>query len=93
MFVRYGPGVLSETEYRWLLRERLAHYVWDQIKQRLRPSRKHDRKFHEFHRKTVDLLVAEADGDRDVRLAGAVVRRLLRSNGESASGLTGTRPR
>jgi len=79
MLLRYGPEALSPDRYRKQLRRELRWYVQYHVKQALRPSRRHDRVFHVYHRKTVDLISAAAPEDRDVKRAMAVVRPLLRS--------------
>ncbi len=66
MLIRYGPGVLSEAEYRRQLRVELRRYVWWQAKQTLRPSRLRDKEFQTYQRSAVDKIAAEAAGDTEV---------------------------
>ena len=77
MLIRYGPGLLTETEYRQQLRRLLRSYVRWHLEQRLRPSRRQDRDVRAFHRRVIGLIGAEAPDDADVRLSMALARFLL----------------
>ncbi len=78
MLMRYGPEVLSDSEYRRRLRYLLKRCVWWQAKQSLRPSRLRDKEFQTYQRSAVDKIVAEAADDRQVLRAMALVRLSLR---------------
>ena len=78
MLIRYGPGTVDEAEYRARLRLELRRYVKFHAKQSVKPSRRRDKEFRAFHRRTVQLITAEANGDDDVRRAMGVVQTLLR---------------
>ena len=72
-----GTPVLSQTEYRARLRERLKNYVWWHIKQFPRISRVRDPEFFEYHRRKRSQILAEANRDPEVTAAMVVVEALL----------------
>jgi glycosyltransferase involved in cell wall biosynthesis len=75
--IRYGPQLLSSREYRARLRKWLVRYgVW-LAKQAVRPSRRKQPEFAEFHRKEIDNLMQLCRTDREAYLALATYRRLL----------------
>jgi glycosyltransferase involved in cell wall biosynthesis len=84
MLIRYGPQVLSWTEYRSRLQTELRRYVGWQAKQRLKPSRLRDAEFRDYHRRVIDEIEADAAGDREVRRAMTVIRWLLGQPGARA---------
>jgi glycosyltransferase involved in cell wall biosynthesis len=85
MLIRYGPEVMTSTEYRHVLREGLADYVAQQrrlflsrhTKGRVMRSRKPDREAIGFHERAIELLAAEAPEDRDVQRAVRALRFYL----------------
>lgn len=79
MLMRYGPGVIERQQYRELLHQRLREYVSYHVKQRIKPSRRRDRAFHDFHHSRVQLLRALAGEDPVVPRAAALVDWLLRT--------------
>jgi glycosyltransferase involved in cell wall biosynthesis len=76
--IRYGPLVLSPSEYREELRQQLRAYIVMLAKQRVKPSRWGDDEFHSFSRHAINRIVAESDDDPDVRRALNFARLLLR---------------
>lgn len=80
MLVRYGPGALSQSEYRARLRLELRAYVKWHLKQSLKPSRHRDEDFRAYHRRVAGLIAAEANGDGDARRAMRVVLTLMRGS-------------
>lgn len=85
MLVRYGPATVPEDEYRRELRRQLREYVSWQFKQYTRLSRRRDHHFQAFHRDAVELLLAEAPTDPDVRRAAAVLHHLVRRRRQARS--------
>ena len=80
LHMRYGPSVLTSQEYRSGLRWWLRQYLWWHAKQRLRPSRRNDMEFHDFHRRQVRLIAAEAPDDREVQWSMRFIGSLLRDD-------------
>ena len=87
MLLRYGPLVLSAEEFRSRLRYELSVYLWFHAKQRVKPSRWHDRDFHTFHRRMLRLLRGESRDDKDVKVATAVIGAFLARVGEASGPL------
>ncbi len=87
MLLRYGPCVLSANEFRSRLRYELSVYLWFHAKQRIKPSRRHDRDFHTFHRRMLKLLRSESGDDREVELVTAAIGALLADVGEASGPL------
>ena len=79
MLVRYGRQLLGEERWRRAMRDWLTSYLWYLGKQRVKPSRRKDRRFHEFHRREVDLIEAELGQDRSFGAALRACRLLLRA--------------
>lgn len=75
--LRYGKLVLDDREYRATLRSMLRDYVWWHVRQFPRISRMRDREFFEFHSDKRRQLIEEANGDRDVKAAMAVIGAML----------------
>ena len=75
--LRYGRAVLNDTEYRAHLRANLKSYVSWHLRQFPRVSRLRDSEFFELHGLERNLILAEADGDPEVRAAMGVVGTLL----------------
>jgi glycosyltransferase involved in cell wall biosynthesis len=86
LLVRYGPAVLPQNEYRQELRRQLRAYVrvqarlfaWWHTKGRFSPDRPLAAENRGFNRRAVQLLLAEAGADRDVRRALRPLQLLLR---------------
>jgi glycosyltransferase involved in cell wall biosynthesis len=79
LLLRYGPEVMSAAEFqrsKWRWVRRYGRWLLREV---IRPRRRHDWDFHDFHRREIDLLMAEAVDDRPVRYALSGYRRLLRS--------------
>jgi glycosyltransferase involved in cell wall biosynthesis len=77
LLVRYGPKVLSRSEYRRRLRRWLIAYGWYLTKQALRPSRYREPEFHDFHRREIDYIMAEAGHAGMTPTVLSIYRRLL----------------
>jgi hypothetical protein len=77
LLMRYGPALLGRTEYRTYLRRWLWRYGRFLAKQVLKPSRHRQREFHEFHRREINYLLAEAENDRETRWILGCYRYLL----------------
>ena len=75
--LRYGRRVLSRREYRARLRTHLTRYLWWHLKQLPRLSRLRDPEFFELHSARQRLIVTEAEGDREVLAAMAIVGTFL----------------
>ena len=74
-------------EFRSRLRYELSVYLWFHAKQRIKPSRRHDRDFHTFHRRMLKLLRSESGDDREVELVTAAIGALLADVGEASGPL------
>lgn len=59
MLARYGRELLGDERWRDAMRDWLARYLWYLAKQRVKPSRLGDRRFHSFHRREIGLIEAE----------------------------------
>ncbi len=77
LLLRFGPDVLTPTEYRHALRVRLYSHVWWHLKQRIRPSRRHDEPFRAFHREQLACLRQEGATDREIQRWAGVIGALL----------------
>jgi glycosyltransferase involved in cell wall biosynthesis len=77
LLLRYGPDMLPREEYRRRLRSRLSEYLRWHLKQGIRPSRRRDGAFAAYHRRQLQLIVAESGHDRDVRATARIVSPLL----------------
>jgi glycosyltransferase involved in cell wall biosynthesis len=78
LMLRYGQYAFDETEYRKRWWRWLRHYGrWLVREQVTKRGRWRDREFHDFHRKEIGLLVANAGNDRATRLVLAMYRRFL----------------
>jgi glycosyltransferase involved in cell wall biosynthesis len=75
--LRYGRAALNDGEYRAHLRASLKRYIWWHLRQAPRLSRLRDPAFFELHDTERNLILAEANGDRDVKAAMAVIGALL----------------
>ena len=75
--LRYGRLVLDDAEYRARLRACLKRYLWWHIRQFPRVSRLRDPEFFEFQQSRRRLILAEAQGDPDVRVAMGLLKTLL----------------
>jgi glycosyltransferase involved in cell wall biosynthesis len=78
LLMRYGPLVLSDEEYRRVLRRRLRAYVWWHVRQLPRPSRLRQAEFFGLHRTGIARILEEAGDDAEVRLAMRTVETMLR---------------
>lgn len=72
-----GQPVLTSDEYRARLRKLLRSYVRWHVRQLPRPSRLRDPEFFEFHSSKRRQILAEAEGEREVAAAMAIVGALL----------------
>jgi glycosyltransferase involved in cell wall biosynthesis len=81
LLIRYGPRVLSPVEYRSKLREWLFRYGYWLAKQALKPSRRRQQEFHDFHRREIEYMLAEPGLDRRSRLVLSACHHLLLSSG------------
>lgn len=77
MLVEFGPDVLSPAEYRRQLRRELGSYGFFLAKQRLKPSRRHDREFQAFHRRALAAMGAQARADARLRRDARALRLLI----------------
>ena len=75
--LRYGRLVLDDAEYRARLRACLKRYLWWHIRQFPRVSRLRDPEFFKFQQSRRRLILAEAQGDPDVRAAMGFLTMLL----------------
>ena len=70
------------------MRDWLASYVWYLGKQRVKPSRRADRRFHEFHRRELELIDSELGANRSfrtgLRACGLLLRQVHGSGAEAA---------
>jgi glycosyltransferase involved in cell wall biosynthesis len=89
LLMRYGPRLLSAREYRTRIRRWLVKYAAWLVRQSLKPSRRKQEEFHEFHRREIKYMIAESADDAEVRLVLSLCARLL----ESDRGLSTTKPR
>jgi glycosyltransferase involved in cell wall biosynthesis len=78
MLLRYGPLALTTEEYKAKLRYRLRAYLSFLAKQALRPSRRKHEEYHRFHLRGIEQMLVESRGEREVRVALAAARLLLR---------------
>lgn len=86
MTIRYGPAVLPPDEYRTTLRHWLASYLWYLSKQAVKPSRRGDERFHDFHRREIGHLLREVGDDRRAAFVLRLCRGLLRAPRRDGSG-------
>jgi glycosyltransferase involved in cell wall biosynthesis len=77
LHLRYGRLALSPIEYRTMLRRLLRGYVLWHAKQFPRPSRLASADFFAMHENARQLILAEGDEDREVRLAMDAVGAML----------------
>lgn len=84
--LRYGRDGLDEVEYRSNLRARLRDYVWWHVKQLRRLSRLREPDFVQFHWAKREQILAEANGDPEVRAAMTAVGALLLGRGSRPGG-------
>ena len=75
--VHYGPNAMTPDEYRSELRMRLGLYVRMHAKLALFRSKLSNPALREFHRRRIELILSECDGDLEVRLALGLVQRLI----------------
>ena len=87
MIIRYGPQVLSEEDYRKLLREKIDDFlayhrrlfVWWYVKSPFRKAwRPKVQARREFHRQEVELMAEEAPDSPEVQRMVRIARVLLR---------------
>jgi glycosyltransferase involved in cell wall biosynthesis len=76
--IQFGRQVLGAAEYRTQLRRWLWRYARWLAKQFLKPSRYRQKEFHDFHRKEIEFMVANAGKDAETRLVLRTLSRLLR---------------
>jgi glycosyltransferase involved in cell wall biosynthesis len=77
MLNRHGHGVLSPTEYRHQMRRELRDYGWFLAKQAVKPSRRRDPRFRDFHRGVLERILEEVGDDYETRAAIRMCDRLL----------------
>jgi hypothetical protein len=78
LLLRYGKQVFSPPEYRRRWWRWLRHYGrWLVREQVTKPYRLRDKEFHEYHRREIDNLIADARGDRASQAVLMSYRQLL----------------
>jgi glycosyltransferase involved in cell wall biosynthesis len=77
LLARYGKGALSRSEYRMRIRRWLGGYGLYLMRERLRPSRRNDREFHDFHCREIDATLRDGRHDRTLMTVLPMYRRLL----------------
>lgn len=80
LLMRYGPRLLSRGDYQRRLRGWLWSYASWLAKQALKPSRRQQREFHDFHLGEIEYMLAEPGLPLETRLALSGLRRLLRTS-------------
>jgi glycosyltransferase involved in cell wall biosynthesis len=77
MLIRYGPKVMPLKEYRGAMRRWLRRYGRWLTHQALRPRRRAQQEFHDFHRNEIDWMIVDTKHDLETRLVLECFRRLL----------------
>lgn len=75
--LEHGPAVLSDSEYRRIVRGLLRRYLWWHVRQVPRPSRLNDPEFFAMHEEACRRILAVGGDDRQVRLTMSIVGLLL----------------
>jgi len=78
LLIRYGPRLLSQEEYRARLRKWLLRYGYWLAKQALKPSRRRQQEFHDFHQREIQYLIAEPTLDNTSKKLLSAYRCFLR---------------
>ncbi len=79
LLIRYGRRLLSPYEYRTTLRRWLFRYGYWLAKQALRPERRQQQEFHDFHRREIEYMLNEPGLDTQSRILLSLFRYLLRT--------------
>jgi glycosyltransferase involved in cell wall biosynthesis len=79
MFIRYGPLVFTESEFRWRLRKQLIGYAWMLTKRWLKYYPPDDKHFIRFHTLAMKHMRAESPGDEEIAFATEKLTQLLYS--------------
>jgi glycosyltransferase involved in cell wall biosynthesis len=83
LLLRYGPKVMDRAQYRAAIRRWLTQYgVW-LAKQAVKPSRRGQDEFYEFHRREIKYMIGEASSDAEVRTALLLFRLLLQHSSKA----------
>jgi glycosyltransferase involved in cell wall biosynthesis len=87
LLIRYGPRLLAAGEYR----RRVRRWLWDYgtwlAKQAVKPSRRRQPEFQEFHRREITYMIAEAAQDHETRALLSAYRCLLLKPGTTVADL------
>jgi glycosyltransferase involved in cell wall biosynthesis len=77
LLIRYGPRLLAPQVYRAKLRRWLWAYSSWLLKQSLKPARRRQEEFQQFHAREIEYIMREAGDDNEVRTVLSLCRRML----------------